>query len=174
MKTPKRQFPEMPTCPICGGELSDDVDDRDYHFNSYIYCKNDSDHLTIGVDVTKAEYEKLEETYFRVRNQHDVYVVDNGIDLIRARWKRKNKEAQLKRTIARLRRIERRKLRQDKLLQLYRRRVSCLKWEIEDAQKDIENESASASAWENRYYRLLHMAHGYCSATTCGQDIEGS
>lgn len=91
-----------------------------------------------------------------------------------ARWKRKNREAQLKRTIARLSRIERRKLRQDKLLNLYRERVSCLKWEIEDARMDIENESTAATAWEKDYYRLLHIAHGYCSASTCGQDIEGS
>lgn len=32
----------------------------------------------------------------------------------------------------------------------------------------------AATAWEERYYRLLHIAHGYCSASTCGQDIEGS
>lgn len=91
-----------------------------------------------------------------------------------ARWKRKNKEAQFKRTIARLRRIERRKLRQDKLLQLYRARVSRLNWEIMDAQRDIVHEMDAATAWEKRYYRLLHIAHGYCSASTCGQDLEGS
>lgn len=91
-----------------------------------------------------------------------------------ARWKRKNKEAQLKRTIARLRRIERRKLRQDKLLQLYRERVIQLRWEIRSKEMDEELQEERADAWEDRYYRLLHIAHGYCSASTCGQDQEGS
>lgn len=95
----------MPTCPICGGELDDDTDDREYHFDSYIYCKNDSDHITVGVDITKAEYEKLKETYFRIQSLDDGYVVDNGNDLIRARWKRRNREAQLKRTIAKYKKI---------------------------------------------------------------------
>ena len=95
-------------------------------------------------------------------------------DEMKARWKRKNREAQFKRTIARLRRIERRKLRQDKLLQLYRARVSRLNWEIMDAQRDIVHEMDAATAWEKKYYRLLHIAHGYCSASTCGQDLEGS
>lgn len=91
-----------------------------------------------------------------------------------ARWKRKNKEAQLKRTIARLRRIERRKLRQDKLLNLYRERVIQLRWEIRSKEMDEELQEERADAWEDRYYRLLHIAHGYCSASTCGQDLEGS
>lgn len=145
----------MPTCPICGGELADDVDDRDYHFDSYIYCKNDSDHLTVGVDVTKAEYEKLEETYFRVRNQHDVYVVDNGIDLIRARWKRKNKEAQLKRTIARLK---------QKLAKTEQDLYVCESC-IEVYELTAEGEKWEAARWKKETTALV---------ARFGQDIEGS
>lgn len=103
-----------------------------------------------------------------------IYPLQEDIRNERARWKRKNRITQYKRTIAALKRNERRKKRLEKLLGLYRRRVSCLKWEIKDTQMDLENESTAATAWEERYYRLMHMAHGYCSASTCGHDIEGS
>lgn len=163
----------MPTCPICGGELAYDEDDREYHFESYIYCKNDSDHITVGVDITKAEYEKLKETYFRIQNLDDVYVVDNGNDLIRARWKRRNREAQLKRTIARLRRIERRKLRQDKLLQLYRARVTLLKCDLNTLAIEKEQQESyniTLCKQQQRLYSILRVYTRGCF----GHDIEGS
>lgn len=155
MKTPKRQFPEMPTCPICGGELADEMDDREYHFDSYIYCKNDSDHLTVGVDITEAEYEKLKETYFRIQSLDDVYIVDNGKDLICARWKRKNREAQLKHTIARLKQ-ELAKTKQDLYVC-----ESC----IEVYESAAEGEKWNAAIWKKEATALV---------ARFGQDIEGS
>lgn len=75
-----------------------------------------------------------------------------------ARWKRRNREAQYKRTIARLRRIERRKLRQDKLLNLYRARVAQLKWDM----NGMEFELATA---EDNYNELRkqnsELSNGY-------------
>lgn len=91
-----------------------------------------------------------------------------------ARWKRKNKETQFKRTIARLRRIERRKMRQDKLLQLYRSKVSALKFAIKDADAALDHEIENSGFWRQRHDKLLFIAYGYCSASTCGHDIEGS
>lgn len=95
-------------------------------------------------------------------------------DEMKARWKRKNREKQLKRTIERLKRKERILKVQEKRLRLYRARISNMRHELKESQSYLEDSMDRERWWENTYYKLLHIAHGYCSASTCGHDIEGS
>lgn len=92
----------------------------------------------------------------------------------RARWKRKNKEAQLKRTIARLRRIERRKLRQDKLLNLYRARVAQLKWDMNGMEFELATTEDNNNELRKQNLVLSNSILRVYTRGCFGHDIEGS
>lgn len=92
-------MPQRPRCPICGHTLFVEYDNEEWYTTSYLICSNEDCELTDII--TQEEYAELKKQVEDYECKTSEVYHDNGEHKLEARWKRKNREAQYKRTIAR-------------------------------------------------------------------------